>query len=91
VRGRAALRLAPEGRVVLRLPAVGERRRVEVRLVTADGKVLVAGAARIGSGTSAGQSLELDVGRSAPAPIFLEVRTEDGKRAILPTAIGQAG
>lgn len=91
VRGRAALRLAPDGRVVLRLPATGEPRRVQVRLVTAGGRVLVAGEARTGRGASAGPSLELDVGRVAPEPIFLEVRTEDGQRAILPTAIGQAG
>jgi hypothetical protein len=98
VRGGHALRLAPDGRVAVRLPHSSTPTRLDFRLVTASERVLAERSALVGPSTPDGQSIELAVGAAArpgasqvgaPAsePIFLEVRTERGGAARFPTSM----
>ena len=91
VRGSHALRLAPDGRLALRLPRAARPTRLEFRLVTSSRRVLAQRAAVIGPRTPDGQSLELQVGGSTPSEaIYLEVRTDSGESARLATSIESA-
>jgi len=89
VRGGSALRLEPGGRLAVRLPRSSNPARLELRLITASNRVVARKLAWIGPSTREGQSLELDVGDSTEPQeaVHLEVVTETGARARLPTAI----
>ena len=89
VRGGSALRLEPGGRLAVRLPRSPNPARLELRLVTASNRVVARKLASIGPSTREGQSLEFDVGDSTESQeaVHLEVVTETGASARLPTAI----
>ena len=89
VRGSHALRLAPDGRLAVRLPHPSTPTRLEFRLVTASHRILAQRTAFVGPSTPDGQSIELDAGGSMrpQEEIHLEVHTEGGASARFPTSI----
>jgi hypothetical protein len=96
VRGSAAVRLGPDGRVAVRLPRATTPTRLELRLVTACHRVVAQKTALVGPSTPDGQSIDLVVDQAlrsnGPATgardqIFLEVQTEGGASARFPTSL----
>jgi hypothetical protein len=89
VRGRAALRLSPDGHVVIELPRSSGTTPLSVRLVTASHRVLAQ--ATVAAGREASRNVELQIHESVAEPLFLEVQTADGREARSATSIEPAG
>jgi hypothetical protein len=89
VRGSTAIRLAPDGHVAVRLPRAQTPARLEFRLVTASHRIVAQKTAFVGPSLPEGRSVELDLGPAAlpNEELFLEVRTEQGASARLPTSM----
>jgi hypothetical protein len=98
VRGGTALRLAPDGRLAVRLPRSSTPTHLEFRLVTASHRVLARKTALVGPSVPDGQSIEFAVGDAVRAQtnqggvgpseeIFLEVQDERGASARFPTSM----
>jgi hypothetical protein len=85
VGGGHRARVAPNGRVAVRLPRADKPQRIELRLVTAD-RVVARRAAVVGPSD---QSIELVTADALPAnePVFLEVQAEGGASARFATAL----
>ena len=89
VRGSHALRLAPDGRLAVRLARSSTSARLEFRLVTSSHRVLARKTAFVGPSSPDGQSIELQVGDSTrpKEEIYLEVQAENGASSRFPTSI----
>jgi hypothetical protein len=90
VRGGHALRLAPDGRLAVRLPHASKPTRLAFRLVTSSRRVVAQKDVVIGPDSPNGQSLELAARRGGTAtgePMYLEVHTDTGEAARLPAEI----
>jgi hypothetical protein len=84
---RAALRLSPDGRLALQVPHAARPGQVEFRLVTASHRILARRVAMVGPGRNQGEVVELQLGARAREPVYLEVESQDGRTARLPTAL----
>ncbi len=87
VGGRSALRLAPDGRLAVRLPRSAAPARLEVRLVTASRRVIAQRTARVGPSTPDGQSIELAAPESTRERVYLEIESDTGGSARFPTSL----
>lgn len=87
--GRSAVLISPKGHVAVRLPASSQPTQVDVRLVTADRRVLANKTVVVGPNVQS-QSVELQIGDAMPSlrneTIYLEIATAKGS-ARFPTAL----
>jgi hypothetical protein len=87
VRGGSALRLEPGSRLAVRVPDGPVPGQLEFRLVSPSRGIVARQLAMIGPTLPSGRSIELDTSAMAGEPLRLEVVTETGATARLPTSI----
>jgi len=84
---RMAVAIPPDGRIAVQLPKSGQPAQLELRLVTADQRILARTTAKVGPQLP-GQTVELQVSASLrPSPdenIYLEVASADGASSRFP-------